>query len=150
MGRVALFLVGLPAVVLGGGVACGGDDDASVPPAGVTSAVEAMTDAINSYDTQALLAVTTDDFTWQSTGEVQSLAEFVDHFEANYEAGNFNVESTGQLTIEADGDGYVAEEPGRVTSSAYNRDGLSMYRLVEVDGAWLVQEFRWSEDPAGE
>ncbi len=148
MSRIAVFLVGV--LVAGGVVACAGDDDVSDAPAEVTSAVEAFTDAINTYDSQALLAVTTENFTWQSTGQVQSRAEYVDYFEANYEPSNFNTEPTGQLTVDADGDGYVAEEPGRVTSSGYNQNGLSTYRLVEVDGSWLVQEFRWSEDSADE
>ena len=78
----------------------------------MSSAVEAFTEAINTYDTEALLAVTTEGFTWESTGPVQSRAEFVDHFEANYEAQNFSLEVTGELMVEADGDGYVAEEPG--------------------------------------
>lgn len=148
MKRVGLFLVGM--LVVGSTVSCGSDDDASEPPAGVTSTVQAFNDAINTYDSDALLAVTTEDFTWQSTGDVQSRAEFVDYFEANYEVGNFNFAPTGELTVESDGDGYVAEELGRVTSSGYNEDGSSTYRLVEMDGSWLVQEFRWSEESADE
>lgn len=148
MRRIAVFLIGVLVVV--GAAACGGDDGASDIPAGVSSAVEAFTEAINTYDTEALLAVTTEGFTWESTGPVQSRAEFVDHFEANYEAQNFSLEVTGELMVEADGDGYVAEEPGRVTSNAYNEDGRSTYRLVELGGSWLVEEFRWYEDGVDE
>ena len=147
MGRAAVFLVGM-LVVVGGTAACGGDDEASGVPSGVTTAVEGFTEAINTYDTEALLSVTTEDFTWESTGEVQSRPEFVEHFEAYYEAGGFMTESTGALTVERDGDAYVAEEPGRVTSAGYNEDGRSVYRLVELDGSWLVQEFRCYEDEA--
>ena len=142
VGRAAVVLFGL---LLGGLVACGGDDDASGPPAEVTSTVNAFTDAINTYDAEALLSVTTEDFTWNSSGEVQSRAEFVEYLETYYEAGNFNIEPTGELTVEADGDAYVAEQGGRVTSADYNDDGLSTLRLVEVDDSWLVQAMRWSE-----
>lgn len=145
LGRIAVFLVG--ALSVGGVVACS-DDDTSEPPAAVTAAIEAFTDAVNSYDSEALLAVTSEDFTWESTGTLQSREEFVEFFEANYEVGNFNIEPTGQLTLEADGDAYVAEEPGRVTSLSYNEEGLTTYRVVEVDGTWLVQELRWEEDGA--
>jgi hypothetical protein len=43
------------------------------------------------------------------------------------------VAPTGQLAVESDSDGYVAEALGRMTSSAYNHAGLSTYRVVEVD-----------------
>lgn len=146
VGRVAVVLLGL---LLGGFVACG-DDDASGPPVEVTSTVDAFTDAVNTYDADALLSVTTEDFTWNSSGEVQSRAEFVEYLETYYEAGNFNVEPTGELTAEADGDAYVVEQAGRVTSAGYNDDGVSTLRLVEVDDSWFVQAMRWSEADGNE
>lgn len=143
MGRAALFLAGM-LVVVGCIAACGGTDESGVPGE-VTLAVERFTEAINTYDTEALLSVTTEDFTWESTGEVQTRSEFVDHFEAYYQAGGFRTQPSGTLTVERDGDGYLAQEPGRVTSTGYNEDGRSVYRLVEVDGSWLIQSFRWYE-----
>jgi hypothetical protein len=43
------------------------DDDASDVPSGVTSTLEALTEATNTYDTEALGALLTEDSTWQST-----------------------------------------------------------------------------------
>ena len=149
MNRFVRILVGMFAVAVGS-TGCGGDNDSSEVPAGVTSTVDGLTIAINTYDTEAFLAHTTEDFTWQTTAGVTSRSDFVDHFEANYETLDFHIESTGALTAERDGDAYVAEEPGRVTSTVYNEDGRSVYRLVEEDGSWLVREFRWYEGAATE
>jgi hypothetical protein len=138
------------ALLLGGGiVACGSDDAASEVPSGVTSTLEAFTDATNTYDSATLLELFTEDFTWQSTGEVQSRTEYVAYFDTYYEGLEFHVESTGPLTIERDGDAYVAEQTDRVTSNgAPDMTGQEVIRLVEVDGSWLIQEFRWTEDAA--
>ena len=142
--RAVVVLTGV-LVACGGVVACSGDDDAAEVPSGVTSVVDAFNDAINTYDTEALLAVTTEDFTWESTGDVQSRPEFVEHFEEYYEVGRFHAESTDEPEVKSDGGAYVVEVPGRVTSAGYDGDGLSVYRVVEVDDSWMVQEFRWSE-----
>ena len=147
--RSVLILAGA-AVLLGGGiVACGSDDAASEVPSGVTSTLEAFTDATNTYDSDALLALFTEDFTWQSTGDVVSRTEYVAYFDTYYENLGFHVESTGPLTIKRDGDAYVAEQTDRVTTNAApDMTGREVIRLVEVDGSWLIQEFRWTEDAA--
>ena len=146
--RSVLILAG--ALLLGGGiVACGSDDAVSEVPSGVTSTLDAFTEATNTYDSEALLALFTEDFTWQSTGDVVSRTEYVDYFDTYYENVGFHVESTGPLTIERDGDAYVAKQTDRVTSKAApDMTGREVIRLVEVDGSWLIQEFRWTEDTA--
>lgn len=145
--RSVLILAG--AFLLGGGiVACGSDDDASEVPPGVTSTLEAFTEATNTYDSEALGALFTEDFTWQSTGEVQSRAEYLAHFDTYYEDLEFRIESTGPLRIERDGDAYVANQTDRITSKGPEMTGREVIRLVEVDGSWLIQEFRWTESTA--
>ena len=145
--RSVLILAG--ALLLGGGiVACGSDDDASEVPSGVTTTLEAFTEATNTYDTEALGALFTEDFTWQSTGPVQSGPEFLAHIDTYYENLRFHVESTGPLTIERDGDAYIATTTDHVTTIRDDMTGREVIRLVEVDGTWLIQEFRWTEDAA--
>jgi hypothetical protein len=143
--RSVLIFAG--ALLLGAGVvACGSDDDTSDVPSGVTSTLEAFTEATNTYDSEALGALVTDDFTWQSTGDVQSRTEYLAYFDTYYEDLEFNVESTSQLTIGPDGDAYVAEQTDIVTSNAApDMTGREVLRLVEVDGSWLIQEFRWTQ-----
>ena len=145
--RSVLILAG--ALLLGGGiVACGSDDAVSEVPSGVTSTLDAFTEATNTYDSEALLALFTEDFTWQSTGDVVSRTEYVDYFDTYYENVGFHVESTGPLTIERDGDAYVAKQTDRITSRNPDMTGREVIRLVEVDGSWLIQEFRWTQDAA--
>jgi hypothetical protein len=119
-----------------------------VPP-GVTSTLEAFTEATNTYDSEALGALFTEDFTWQSTGEVQSRTEYLAHFDTYYENLELHAELTGPLTIERDGDAYVAKQTDRITSNG-NPDmtGREVIRLVEVEGSWLIQKFRWTQDAA--
>ncbi len=75
--------------------------------------------------------------------------EYVDYLDKYYENVGFHVESSGPLTIERDGDAYVAEQTDRVTTKASpDMTGREVIRLVEVDGSWLIQEFRWTEDAA--
>jgi len=145
--RSVLILAG--ALLLGGGiVACGSDDDASEVPPGVVSTLEAMTEATNTYDTEALGALFTEDFTWQSTGPVVSGPELLAHIDTYYENVGFHVELTSPLTIERDGDAYVVTTTDHVTTIRDDMTGREVIRLVEVDGSWLVQEFRWTEDAA--
>ena len=100
--RSVLILAG--ALLLGGGiVACGSDDDASDVPPGVTATLEASIEGINVYDTEAYGALLTEDFTWQSTGEVQSGPALLAHIDTYYEKLGFHVELTGPMTIERDG-----------------------------------------------
>lgn len=145
--RSVVILAG--ALLLGGGiVACGSDDDASEIPQGVTSTLEAFTKATNTYDSEALGALFTEDFTWQSTGRVQSATEFLAYFDMYYEDLEFHTESISPLTIERDGDAYVAKQTDRITSRNPDMTGREVIRLVEVDGSWLIQEFRWTQDAA--
>ena len=145
--RSVLILAG--ALLLGGGiVACGSDDDASDVPPGVTATLEASIEAINAYDTEAYGALLTEDFTWQSTGEVQSGPALLAHIDTYYEKLGFHVELTGPMTIERDGDAYIATVTDRATTNTDEMTGREVIRLVEVDGSWLIQEFRWTEDAA--
>lgn len=128
---------------------CGSDDDDTATTdapteieSPVRAAVDAFTEAINTYDTEALLAVTTEDFVWTSTGDPMTRDEFVTHFEANYEVTDFNVEPTSELIItDAASGAYAGEQRGEVTSDVYNATGTSSYEIVDVDGTWLVDEF---------
>lgn len=116
----------------------------------ICAVATAFMEAINTYDTEALLAVTTEDFTYQTTGDPFTRDEFVPYFEANYERGNFQVAPTGPAEIlgVAGFATYEIAEPGEVTSQDYNATGVSTYIVtgIDTDGQWLVSEFVWTED----
>ena len=134
-----------------GVIGCGDDGGSSTAgtdvPSGVIAALDGFAEAINTYDTDALLANTTEDFTWQSTGDVNTREEYVTYVETYYERANFHNEPIGDRVVERDGDAYVATQPDHTTATALDVVGVSVVRVVEVDGTWLVQEFRWHETP---
>ena len=83
---------------------CGDTDDAE---AEVLSTVEGFGAAVNAYDTEAIQEYVTDDFTWQSTGPVETLDEYVAYVDTNYQAVGFLVETTGDPVVSLDGEEYV-------------------------------------------
>jgi hypothetical protein len=106
------------------------------------NAVRSMTNA--PYDTEAMLDYVTEDFTFQSYGEVNSLAQYRAYINQYYENVNFNIESTGDRVAVGGGDTYIVSEPGLVTWNGNpGVRGFSVVTLVESDGTWLVKQIRW-------
>ena len=126
--------------------ACGDTDDAE---AEVLSTVEGFGAEVNAYDTEAIREYVTDDFTWQSTGPVQNLVDYLAYVDANYESVGFHVEATGDPAIRVDDEVYVVEQQDLVTATGLEAAGTTTFRLVEVDGEWLIREVRWVEEAAG-
>ena len=89
----------------------------------------------------------TDDYTWQSTGPVQDLDEYLAYIDAHYERLGFHVALAGERVISVDGESYVVEERGMVTANESELFGTTVHRIVEADGGWLIQQSRWTEDP---
>ena len=145
--RAVVAVVALVCVM--GVVGCGDADESSTTgtdvPSGVIAALDGFAEAINTYDSDALLANTSEDFTWQSTGDVTNREDYVAYLETYYERLNFRSEPTGDRVIERDGDAYVATQPDHATATGLDVEGVSVIRVAEVDGTWLVQEFRWTE-----
>jgi hypothetical protein len=124
---------------------CGDTDDAE---AEVLSTVEGFGAAVNAYDTEAIREYVTDDCTWQSTGPVQTLDEYVAYVDTYYEKLDFQVEVTGDPVATLNGEEYVVVQQDAVTFTAFEAVGASTFRLVEVDGSWLIREARWAEEAA--
>lgn len=125
---------------------CGDTDDTE---AEVLSTVEGFGVAVNSYDTAAIRGYVTDDVTWQSTGPVQTLDEYLAYVDANYETLGFLVEITSDPVINLDGDEYVVVQQEAVKATGLDTVGTSTFRLVEVDGSWLIREARWVQEATG-
>ena len=125
---------------------CGETDDAE---AEVLATVEGFGAAVNAYDTEAIREYVTDDCTWQSTGPVQTLDEYLAHVDRYYEATDFHVEATSDPVVSLDGDEYVVVQQDAASFTGVEVVGTSTSRLVEVDGEWLIREVRWVEEAAG-
>jgi hypothetical protein len=128
---------------------CDGSDDADDAEAEVLATVEGFGAAVNAYDTEAIREYVTDDFTWQSTGPVQNLDEYLAHIDTNYQAVGFLVEDIGDPVVSLDGEEYVVVQQDAATATGLDAVGVSTHRLVEVDGVWLIREVRWVAEPAG-
>ena len=128
---------------------CSDSSDPGVP-AGVMSSIDGFNEAGSAYDTELMRAYLTDDFTWQSTGPVTTLDDYLAYVDANWERMGFRYEATGEPVIHLAGDTYVVEEPGLATATSLEMVGTSVYRLVELGGQWLIQEYRWIDAPTSE
>jgi ketosteroid isomerase-like protein len=123
-------------------------DDADDAEAEVLSTVEGFGAAVNAYDTEAIREYVTDDCTWQSTGPVQTLDEYLAYVDAHYERLGFHVEVASDPVVSLDGDEYVVVQQDAVKATGLDTVGTSTIRLVEVDGSWLIREVRWVEEAA--
>jgi len=119
-------------------------------PAGVMSSIEGFSEASTTYDTESMRSYLTDDFTWQSTGPVKTLDEYLAYVDANWERAQLRFEATGEPVIHLEGDTYVVEKPGLVTAVNLELAGTTVYRIVEVDDIWLINEIHWVDDPTYE
>ena len=153
MSRAALILVG--ALLAGGAiVACAEDDggqtsaDASVelPPEAV-EAYENYAEAMLDADGDAMLDYVTDDFTWLSYGTNLMDAEYRADWVTRYYS-SFEVEDIGERTVVGGGDEYIFSTPERATTPAL-ADGISVVKIVKVDGTWLVAAHRFLGEGEG-
>ena len=67
-------------------------------------------------------------------------AEFRADYVTRYYVG-FEVEEIGERTVVGGGDEYIFSVPERVTTPALV-DAISLVKMVEIDGEWLVQAHR--------
>ena len=143
------------------GVAGCGDDDsadeASTDDAVAEETIELPAEAATAYDEytaaalaadgDAMLAFVTDDFTFLSYGtDVQERDFRADYVTQNY--GNFQLEEIGDRVVVGGGSEYIVAIPERATTPLV-ADGISVVKLVEVDGNWLVQSHRFLGEGSG-
>ena len=115
----------------------------------VLSTVEGFGAAVNAYDTEAIREYVTDDCTWQSTGPVVNLDEYLAYVDTHFERLGFQVEATRDPVVSLDGDEYVVVQQDAVKATGLELVGPTTFRLVEVDGSWLIREARWVEEATG-
>ncbi|MCL1692258.1 MAG: hypothetical protein M3096_01100 [Actinomycetia bacterium] len=110
-------------------------------PAGAVEALDRYTEAVLAADGDVMLDYVTDDFAFLSYGtDVQEREFRADYVTKNY--GNFEVEVIGDQTVVGGGDTYIVSVPERATTPVV-AEGISVVRLVESDGTWLVDVHRF-------
>lgn len=156
MRRANALLLPIVATMIVGCVGCSGDgaadtssDNRAVPP-GVVTTIDGFNEAGSVYDTASMRTYLADDFTWQSTGTIQTRDGFLEYVDANWERLGFRWQVTGERVIHRDDESYVVEEPGVATAMTERLVGTTVYRMVEMDDTWLIVEVRWVEDTKSE
>ena len=132
------------------GCSSNGDTDAEEVelPAEAAAAIDDSREAMNAYDFEAMRPYLTEDFTFQSYGEVTDLEDYIAYLNAYYETQSFNLEVVGEQSVVEGAETYVVAEPGLTTADGIpDLRGFSMYTLVEADGTWLIQQVRWIGEP---
>lgn len=135
-------------------VGCGSDEaddtttDGTVElPAEVVEAFDNYSEAMRAADGEAMLEYVTDDFTWLSYGTNLMDAEY----RANYVTAfykSFEVTTIGERTVVGGDDEYIFATPERATTPALV-DGISLVKMVKVDGVWLVAAHRFLGEGKG-
>lgn len=123
-------------------------DYATGPDTAVTGDIGTLLDdytaAWNNYDSEAFLALVTDDYTFEGAGEVNTAEEEALGI-AQLGIYDWNVTITGDRVIAGDGPTYVALQPNQVTSTAGDMEGVSVFTIVETDGSYLISGHRFVE-----
>jgi hypothetical protein len=150
MRRLATHLLLLPLVLLVAGCASGSDANIGAVrlPAEASAAIDNSREAMNSYDFETMRTYLTDDFTFQSYGDVNDLDSYIAYLKSYYESQNFNLEVISESSVAEGAETYIVAEPGLTTGKSIpDLRGFSIYTLVESDGTWLIQQVRWIGEP---
>ena len=139
-------------VAVFGIVGCSSDSDTDAEevelPAEAATAIDSSREAMNAYDFEAMRPYLTEDFTFQSYGEVTDLEDYIAYLNAYYETQNFNLAVVAESSVVEGAETYIVAEPGLTTGDGIpDLRGFSMYTLVESDGTWLIQQVRWIGEP---
>jgi hypothetical protein len=131
---------------------CSSDSDGSADevelPAEASAAIDGAREAMNSYDFEAMRPYLTEDFTFQSYGDVTDLEDYIAYLNAYYESQDFNLEVVGESSVVEGAETYIVAEPGLTTGKGIpDLRGFPIYTLVESDGTWLIQQVRWIGEP---
>ena len=144
-----LTLVGLALMLLLAG--CGddsseGSSESVTLPGGAADVLAAYREATAvDRDGDAMLAVVTEDFTFLSVG---TAVDDRDAYatEVNRYSSDWVVENIGDDVVVGGGDTYIVSQPNAVSGGGFASTGFSVFRIVEVDGEWLVDAHRFTGD----
>jgi hypothetical protein len=122
-------------------IACSDDEPANAVPDDVSSVVEAYTASWNDYDSDAFLAVVTDDYVFVNNGtetDVETQANIID---GTLSSANWSADQVGDSIVAGDGPYHVAVTNILTTSgSPEGVEGLSTVTVVDDGGDLKVSE----------
>jgi len=113
-------------------------------PAEAVAVLDGVSAALNAYDTEQMRTYLTDDYTFQSYGDVNEVDAYMEWIDTYYENLGFKTEATGPIVVTGGDDTYIVAEPG-IASWTGNPGvhGFSISTLTHENGTWLVGQTRW-------
>ena len=132
---------------------CGDDDDSSEGSSESVELPAEAADALASYgeatavdhDGDAMLDLVTEDFTFLSYGDTV-LDRDGYAAEVNSYVAEFAVEDPGDDVVVRGVDTYIVSRPNTLSVGGFGATGVSVFRIVESDGEWLVDAHRFIGD----
>ena len=107
----------------------------------VSGEIETLLDdyvaAWNDYDSEAFLALVTDDYTFDGASG-PTTAEQTAVAISNNEFTDVNVEEVGDPIMFGDGPNYFVARANRITSSQTNMDGISLFTIVQQGDVYKI------------
>lgn len=121
-------------------VGCSDDDDETEAvdlPDGAAAVVEDYYETVaQDHDGDGMLGLVTDDFEFVSHDgalDRETWAAQVDLF-----FDDFSVERFGERVVVGEGTAYIVSQPEHTSGTGIDDQALSVMRVVEVDGTWLL------------
>ncbi len=100
--------------------------------------------ALANYDTEQMRQYLTDDFTFQSYGDVTEVDAYMEYIDSYYESLGFQLEATGPIVATSGDDTYIVAEPGIATWEGNpGVHGFDITTLTHDNGTWLIHQIRW-------
>jgi hypothetical protein len=112
-------------------------------PAGAAEALDSYTNTLLAADGEAMLAFVTEDFAFLSYGTDVQEREYRAGYVTSYYA-NFDVKTIGDPMVLGSSDTYIVAIPESATASSGVAEGFSTIRIIQDDGAWLVDVHRFT------
>lgn len=113
-------------------------------PAEAVAVLVGVNAALVAHDTEEMRTYLTDDYTFQSYGDVSEVDAYMKWIDTYYESMGFQLEATGPIVVTGGDDTYIVAEPGLSTWTGNpGVHGFSIITLTHEDGTWLVGQTRW-------
>jgi hypothetical protein len=131
--------------------ACSTASDTSVEqvelPTEASAAIDNTRQAMNSYDFESMKPYLTEDFTFQSYGDVNDLDSYIAYLDGYYESENFNLEVIGESSTIEGAETYIVAEFASFTRSKSPFESTTLSHCTDNGRSTLNPQGSADEEP---